>query len=82
MVHANHGDYRIAVMNMETRMVNVLTAGRYDESPSFSPNGDMVLFASKNSAGRGVLTAVSVDGKMQQNMAFNSGDVREPAWSP
>ncbi len=50
--------------------------------PVFSPNGDMVLFASKNSAGRGVLTAVSVDGKMQQNMAFNSGDVREPAWSP
>ncbi len=82
MVHANRGDYRIAVMDMATGLVNVLTAGKYDESPSFSPNGDMVLFASKNSAGRGVLTAVSVDGRMQQKMAFNSGDVREPAWSP
>ncbi len=82
MVHANRGDYRIAVMNLATGLVNVLTAGRHDESPSFSPNGDMVLFASKNSARKGVLTAVSVDGRMQQKMAFNSGDVREPAWAP
>ncbi|KAF3983544.1 MAG: Tol-Pal system beta propeller repeat protein TolB [Methylococcales symbiont of Hymedesmia sp. n. MRB-2018] len=82
MVHANRGDYRIAVMDMATGLVNVLTAGRLDESPSFSPNGDMILFASKNSARKGVLTAVSIDGRMQQNMAFDSGDVREPAWSP
>lgn len=82
MVHANQGDYRIAVMDMETRLVNVLTAGNFDETPSFSPNGDMLLFASKNSAGRGVLTVVSVDGAVQQNMTFGSGDVREPAWSP
>jgi TolB protein len=82
MVHANHGDYRIAVMDLATGLVNVLTAGRYDESPSFSPNADMVLFASKNSARKGVLAAVSIDGRMQQNMVFDSGDVREPAWSP
>lgn len=82
MVHANRGDYRIAVMDIATRLVNVLTAGRYDESPSFSPNGDMVLFASKNKAGRGVLTAVSVDGRIQQNMIFGHRDIREPAWSP
>jgi hypothetical protein len=25
---------------------------------------------------------VSLDGKMQQKMAFNSGEVREPAWAP
>ncbi|KAF3977188.1 MAG: Tol-Pal system beta propeller repeat protein TolB [Methylococcales symbiont of Iophon sp. n. MRB-2018] len=82
MVHANRGDYRIAVMDMATGLMNVLTAGRFDESPSFSPNGDMILFASKNSARKGVLTAVSIDGRMQQNMGFDSGDVREPAWSP
>ncbi len=81
MVHANRGDYRIAVMDIATHTVNVLTAGKYDESPSFSGNGDMVLYASKRGR-KSVLSAVSVDGRMQQSFTFDSGDVREPAWSP
>jgi len=80
MVHANRGDYRIAIMDMATRTINVLTAGKYDESPSFSSNGDMILYASRKGR-RSVLSAVSVDGKMQQNFAFDQGSVREPAWS-
>lgn len=81
MVHANSGDYRIAVMDLASRTINVLTAGRYDESPSFSPNGEMVLYASRRGT-KGVLSAISVDGRMQHNLAFDSGEVREPAWSP
>lgn len=80
MVHANRGDYRIAVMDMASRTINVLTAGRHDESPSFSANGDMVLYASRK-GNRSVLSAVSVDGKMQQSFTFDDGQVREPAWS-
>ncbi len=82
MVHANQGDYRIAVMDLATRTINVLTAGRADESPSFSPNGDMVLYASRRGRNH-VLSAVSVDGRTQQKLALDSGgDVRQPAWSP
>jgi len=80
MVHANRGDYRIAIMDMATRTINVLTAGKYDESPSFSANGDMVLYASRKGR-RSVLSAISVDGRMQQSFAVDKGDVREPAWS-
>lgn len=81
MVHGNGNDYRIAVMDMATRSINVLTGGRSDESPSFAPNGTMILYASKK--GRtGFLSAVSLDGKMQQKLVFNSGEVREPAWAP
>jgi TolB protein len=81
MVHGSGGGYRIAIMDMASRTINVLTAGPSDESPSFAPNGSMILYASKK--GRtGVLSAVSVDGKMQQKLVFNSGEVREPAWSP
>jgi len=81
MVHGNGNDYRIAVMELANRSINVLTSGRSDESPSFAPNGTMILYASKK--GRtGFLSAVSLDGKMQQKMAFNSGEVREPAWAP
>jgi TolB protein len=81
MVHGNGGSYRIAIMDMATRAINVLTSGPADESPSFAPNGSMVLYASKK--GRtGFLSAVSIDGKMQQKLVFNSGEVREPSWSP
>ncbi|MGR9099507.1 MAG: Tol-Pal system beta propeller repeat protein TolB [Gammaproteobacteria bacterium] len=81
MVHANRGDYRIAVMDMATRSVSVLTKGRLDEAPSFAPNGSMILYSSR-SGGRSTLAAVSADGGVHQNLAVDRGDVREPAWSP
>lgn len=81
MVHGNGNDYRIGLMDMATRSINVLTAGPNDESPTFAPNGSMILYASKK-GGTGFLSAVSIDGKMQQKLVFNSGQVREPAWSP
>jgi len=81
MVHGNRGDFRIAVMDMATRSISVLTEGRLDESPSFAPNGSMVLYAAKK-GGQVVLSAVSADGRTSQRLAFHQGEVREPAWSP
>lgn len=81
MVHSNGGGYRIAIMDMATRSINVLTSGPSDESPSFAPNGSLILYASKK-GGTGYLSAVSIDGKMQQKLVFDSSEVREPAWAP
>jgi TolB protein len=81
MVHGNGSDYRIAVMDLATKSVNVLTDGRSDESPSFSPNGSMILYASRK-GGTDYLSAVSLDGKIQQKLMFNGNEIREPAWSP
>lgn len=81
MVHGNGNDYRIAVMELGSRSINVLTEGPTDESPSFAPNGNMILYASQRGSG-GFLAAVSIDGKMQQKLVFDSNAVREPAWSP
>ncbi len=81
MVHGNGGDYRIGVMDVGSRSINVVTTGPADESPSFAPNGTMVLYAAKK-GGNAYLSAVSLDGKMQQKLGFSSGGVREPAWAP
>ena len=59
----------------------MLTDGRLDESPSFAPNSSIILYATEHK-GRGVLAAVSVDGRVRQRLALTEGDVREPAWSP
>ncbi|MGJ0485870.1 MAG: Tol-Pal system beta propeller repeat protein TolB [Methylomicrobium sp.] len=81
MVHGNGNDYRIAVLDVATGAINVLTSGPTDESPSFAPNGDLILYASQRGSG-GYLAAVSLDGKMQQKLIFDSNAVREPAWAP
>ena len=81
MVHGNGGSYRIGVMDVGRKTINILTAGPSDESPSFAPNGSMILYASKK-GGNAFLSAVSVDGKIQQKLSFSGGEVREPAWSP
>lgn len=77
----NENIYRIAVFDRENQRLRVLSDGRLDESPSFAPNGSMVLYASKEN-GKGVLYAVSVDGNVRQRLVTSEGDVREPSWSP
>ncbi len=74
-------EYRIAVWDIESQRFTVLTPGVLDESPSFAPNGSMVLYATREGM-RGVLSAVSVDGNVRQRLILSEGDVREPAWSP
>lgn len=76
--------YRIALLDRSSagsgRWQN-LSPGNLDESPSFAPNASMVLYAARE-GGRGVLYAVSVDGRVRQRLVLADGDVREPAWGP
>ncbi|MCB1733764.1 MAG: Tol-Pal system beta propeller repeat protein TolB [Gammaproteobacteria bacterium] len=81
MVNGDDGKYRIAVLDLENDLMRVLTEGSLDESPSFAPNGAMIIYASKYGR-RDVLAAVSVDGAVRQRLVLQEGDVREPAWSP
>jgi TolB protein len=74
-------EYRIAVWDIKTERFTVLTPGKLDESPSFAPNGSMILYATREGT-RGVLSAVSADGNVRQRLILSEGDVREPAWSP
>lgn len=80
MVHGQGGRYKIAVLDLGSRSLRVLTDGPLDESPSFAPNGDMIIYASQHQ-GKGVLSTVSFDGQVKQRLQ-SSGDIREAAWSP
>ena len=75
--------YRIAVMDssLGSPRWSTVSTGQLDETPSFAPNGSMLLYASRE-GGRGVLYAVSADGRVRQRLVLAGGDVREPAWSP
>ena len=73
--------YQIAILNIETLRVITLTSTSLDESPSLAPNGSMIIYGTKFD-GKGVLDAVSIDGRVKFRLPSTQGDVREPSWSP
>lgn len=81
MVSRVNGQFRIALQDLRRGYTRVLSGGSLDESPSFAPNGSMVIYATVH-GGRGVLATASVDGGGNQRLSQDSGEVREPAWSP
>lgn len=81
MVHLDRGNYRIAVMDLQDQRMLVLSTGRQDESPSFAPNSDTLIYATRES-GNGVLATVTADGLVRQRLTSGDADVREPVWSP
>ena len=81
-VHGAGAGFRIAVLDRGSGLFRTLTDGTLDESPTFSPNGQMILYATEK-GGRGTLGAVSLDGSVVQSLALDDGgNAREPAWSP
>jgi len=73
--------FQVAIMDLATKQYAVLTDSSRDESPSFAPNSRMILYAT-DLGGRGVLSAVSSDGRIKQRLSVKAADVREPAWGP
>lgn len=81
VVHDDRGNHRIALVDTDTGLTQVLSNGSLDESPSFAPNGALIIYATQE-GGRGVLASVSTDGRIRQQIASVAGQVREPVWSP
>lgn len=82
LVHRPSGsNYKVAIQEISTGITNILTPTSLDESPSFSPNGQMVVYATREN-NRGLLSIMSTDGKFRMNLPSEQGEVREPAWAP
>jgi TolB protein len=77
-----NGQFRIGLLKLGGGgPLRIMSSGSLDESPSFAPNGSMIIYATHHN-GRGVLAATSVDGRVSQRLSQDTGEVREPAWSP
>lgn len=77
----NNGRFNVAVQAFDSNQMQILTNSQFDESPSFAPNGRMILYATEI-GGRGILSAVSRDGQTRHQLSNQAGDIREPAWGP
>jgi TolB protein len=81
MVTLDSGNYRVAVQDLSSGTVRLLSKGHLDESPSFAPNGATLMY-SEREGNRGILATVSVDGLTGLRLKSEQGEVREPAWGP
>src|SRR3989344_5405739 len=77
LVGREEGLYHIATLRLDTRALQVLTDTALDESPSFAPNGRLIIYATEV-RGRGLLASVSADGRVRQLYRFAEGEVRGP----
>lgn len=74
--------HRVCLYDTSSQKWRFLSDSTLDESPSFSPNGDMVIYSSK-AKGSSKLIVVSTDGSMaSRKFTLGEGDIREPAWGP
>ncbi len=80
-VHRAQKRFHIAMMNWRPKNMLVLTDTVMDESPSISPNGNMLLYATQR-GNRGILVSIPVNGGKSTKLVSLKGDVREPRWSP
>lgn len=74
-------NYRAAVMDVESGAITQIGSSADDESPSFAPNSDVIVYATKL-GGKQRIQMVSTDGKQRINLPPISGKMRDPAWSP
>ena len=77
----DNGAYRIGLQDLTSGTLTILSKGRQDESPSFAPNGAMVILAGREH-GQGILQTVSIDGQTSFKLNADAGEVREPVWGP
>jgi TolB protein len=80
LINLSEGGYRVATLSLANGRMTLLSDGRLDESPSFAPNGSVIIYATQR-GNAAELGTVSTDGRVKSRLR-QTGDVREPAWSP
>ncbi|MBC8118691.1 MAG: Tol-Pal system protein TolB [Burkholderiaceae bacterium] len=75
------GRFQVYVLDIASGQEVLVTDTASDESPSFAPNGRLLLYATAVN-GRGILASASTDGRVRTRLSGPSGDIREPTWGP
>lgn len=75
------GAFKLHAMELASGNTTAITDTGADESPSFAPNGRLIVYATRQ-GGREALMTTTLDGKIKARLAGQGGDIREPDWGP
>ena len=78
-VHRKNRNFQIALKYFNENFIRALTNSKLDESPSISPNGNVIIYAISEN-GNGLLAGVTLSGA-RFRLPIQNGEVREPSWS-
>ncbi len=78
-VHRAERDFKIALKYFNENFIRPLTESKLDESPSISPNGNVIIYAVSEN-GESLLSGLTLSGA-KFRLPAKKGEVREPAWS-
>ena len=80
LIHKVGKDYRLALLDIASRDLTVMTQNKSDESPYFSPNGGMIIYSTHRD-NKGILSIISLHNNQTVELMQKEGEVREPSWS-
>lgn len=80
-ISRREGRFQLYALDLSNDQEMRLSDTTKDESPSFSPNGKYIMYATE-SGRRGTLAVVSTDGRVKYTLTTQAGDIREPTWGP
>ena len=80
-ISRREGRFQLYIMDLQNGQEMRISDTAKDESPSFSPNGKYIMYATE-AGRRGALAVVSVDGRVKHRLTTQTGDIREPTWGP
>lgn len=83
LVHKGQGsaEFNIAILDLDTSRLRMLTSSTLEDSPSVSPGGRRLIYAAQG-GDNGELGIVTADGRVKYRLPSATGDVREPVWGP
>ena len=76
-----NGAFKLHVMELASGTTNAITDTSADESPRFSPNSRLIIYATQNQGKEALMTS-TLDGRIKARLAGQGGDIREPDWGP
>ena len=80
-VHRSNTDFNIAKLDLRSRNLEVLTSTKNDESPCIAPNGNVIIYSTKD-GNLSYLAGINISSKVSFKLPALYGELKEPAWSP
>ncbi len=74
-------DFNIAIQDLDTGRLRLLTSSTLEDSPSVAPGGRRLIYSAQGKQ-HGELGIVSADGRVKYRLPSAAGDIREPVWGP